>query len=63
MAQFQQLTRNLFLTFQGHNVHRQQRRLSKFLLRYQKFAFHAYCGATFQDGVAAEKGFLCAKRY
>ena len=23
-------------------------------------ASHAYCGASFQDGVAAGKGFLCA---
>jgi hypothetical protein len=44
----------------GHNVHRQQlqlskflvrykhrqqRQLSKFLVRYQQFASHAYCGA------------------
>ena len=28
-----------------HNVHRQQRQLSKFLMRYQQFVFHAYCGA------------------
>jgi hypothetical protein len=27
---------------------------------YQQFAFHAYCGASFQDGIAAGKGFLCA---
>jgi len=39
------LTRNLFLTLHGHNVHRQQRQLSKFLMRYQQFASHAYCGA------------------
>ena len=26
----------------------------------QQFASHAYCGASFQDGVAAGKGFLCA---
>ena len=45
MVQFQKLTRNLFLTLQGHNVHRQQRQLSKFLMRYQQIAFHAYCGA------------------
>jgi hypothetical protein len=38
----------------------QQRKLSKFLTRYQQFASHAYCGASFQDGVAAGKGFLCA---
>jgi hypothetical protein len=43
MVQFQKLTRNLFLIFHGHNVHRQQRQLSTFLVRYQQ---HAYCGAT-----------------
>jgi hypothetical protein len=34
-----------------------------FLMRYQQFASHAYCGAagtSFQDGVAAGEGFLCA---
>ena len=45
MVQFQKLTRNLFLTLHRHNVHRQQRQLSKFLMRYQQSAFHAYCGA------------------
>ena len=45
MVQFQKLTRNLFLTLHGHNVHRQQRQLSKFLMRYQQFSSHAYCGA------------------
>ena len=45
MVQFQKLTRNLFLTLHGHNVRRQQRQLSKFLMRYQQVAFHAYCGA------------------
>jgi hypothetical protein len=44
MVQFQELTKNLFLTLHGHNVHRQQRQLSKFLKRYQQFASHAYCG-------------------
>jgi len=34
-----------FLTLHGHNVHRQQQQLSKFLIRYQQFASHAYCGA------------------
>ena len=37
-----------------------QRQLSKFLMRYQQFASHAYCGASYQDGVATGKGFLCA---
>ena len=45
MARFQNLTINLFLTLHGHKVHRQQRQLSKFLMRYQHFASHAYCGA------------------
>jgi len=45
MVRFQKLTRNLFLTLHGHNVHRQQRQLSKFLMRYQQFASHAFCGA------------------
>jgi len=57
-VQIQKLARNLFLTKHGHNVRRQQRQLSKFLMRYQQFASHAYCGASFQDGVAAGKGFL-----
>jgi hypothetical protein len=29
MLRFQKLTRNLFLTLHGHNVHRQQRQLSQ----------------------------------
>jgi hypothetical protein len=45
MVRFQKLTRNVFLTLYGHNVHRQQRQLSKFLMRYQQFASHSYCGA------------------
>ena len=45
MLRFQKLTRNLFPTLHGHNIHRQQRQLSKFLVRYQQFASHAYCGA------------------
>ena len=45
MLRIQKLTRNLFLTLHGHNVHRQQRQLSKFLMSYQQFASHAYCGA------------------
>ena len=45
MVQVQKLTINLFLTLHGHSVHRQQRQLSMFLMRYQQFAFYAYCGA------------------
>ena len=32
MVRFQKLTRNLFLALHRHNVHRQQRQLSKFLM-------------------------------
>jgi len=60
MVRFQKLTRNLFLILHGHNVHHQQQQLSKFLMRYLQFASHAYCGASFKDGEAAAKGFLCA---
>jgi hypothetical protein len=45
MAQFQKLTRNVFFTLQRHNIYRQQRQLSKFLMRYQQFVSHASCGA------------------
>ena len=45
MVRFQKLTRNLFLNLHWHNVHRQQRQMSKFLMRYQQFASRAYCGA------------------
>ena len=41
MVRFQKLTRNLFLTLHGQSVHSQQRKLSKFLMRYQQFASHA----------------------
>jgi len=65
MARFQKLTRNLSLTLDGHNVHRQQRQLSKFLMRYQQFASHAYCGAEGPDSKMAsqqEKTF-CVLRF
>jgi len=45
MVQIQKLTRHLFLTLHGQNLHRQQQQLSQFLMRYQQFASHAYCGA------------------
>ena len=41
MVRFQKVTRNLFLNLHRHNVHRQQQKLSKFLMRYQQFASHA----------------------
>ena len=65
MVQFQKLTRNLFLTLPGHNVHRQQRQLSKFLMRYQQLAFHAYCGAAgpvYKMASQQEKAF-CVLRF
>jgi hypothetical protein len=65
MVQFQNLTRNLFLTLHGHNVHRQQRQLSKFLVRYQQFASHAYCGAAgpvYKMASQQEKAF-CVLRF
>jgi hypothetical protein len=40
--------KKLFPTLHGHNVHCQQRELFKFLMRYQQFSFHAYCGAVWQ---------------
>jgi hypothetical protein len=45
MGQFRKLTRTIFLNLHGHNEHRRQRQLSKFLMRYQQFASLAYCGA------------------
>jgi len=45
MLLFQSLTRNLFLTLHEHNLHRQQQQLSRFLMRYQHLASHAYCVA------------------
>jgi len=65
VVRFQKLTRNLFLTLHGHNVHRQQRQLSKFLMRYQQFASHAYCGAAgpvFKMASQQEKAF-CVLRF
>jgi len=44
---FKKLTRNLFLTLHGHNVHHHQRQLSKFLMRYQQFVSHAYLRGQF----------------
>ena len=65
MVRFQKLIRNLLLTLHGHNVHRQQRQLSKFLMRYQHFASRAYCGAAGPVSVMAsqqEKAF-CVLRF
>jgi hypothetical protein len=48
MVRFQKLITNLFLTLHGHNIHRQQRQLSNFLMCYQQFASHAYCMLRFE---------------
>ena len=59
------VNKNLFLTLHGHNVHRQQRQLSKFLMRYQQFARSCLlrgCGATLQNGAQQEKAF-CVLRF
>jgi hypothetical protein len=37
--------KKIFLILHGHIVHCQQLELPKFLMRYQQFASHAYCGA------------------
>jgi hypothetical protein len=60
MARFQKLIKNLFLTLHEHNVDRQRQELSKFLMRYQQFASHAYCGAAgsaFKMASQQEKAF------
>ena len=65
IVRFPKLTRNLFLTLHAHNVHRQQRQLSKFLMGYQQFASHAYCGAAgpiFTKVSQQEKAF-CVLRF
>ena len=63
MVWFQKLTRNLFLTLHGHSVHRQQHQLSRFLMCYQQFASHAYCGASFQDGVSQQEKAFCVLHF
>ena len=60
MVRFQKLTISLFLTLHGRNLIRQQRQLS---MRYQQLISHCLLrgrGASFQDGAAAGKRFLCA---
>jgi hypothetical protein len=44
MVRFQKSIK-MYLTLHEHNVYCQQRELSKFLMRYQQFASHAYCRA------------------
>ena len=65
MVRIKKLTRNLLLILHGHNVHRQQRQLSKFLMRYQQFASHAYCGTAepvYKMASQQEKAF-CVLRF
>jgi hypothetical protein len=65
MGLFQKLTRNLFLTLHGHNAHRQQQQFSKFLMRYQQFASHAYCGAAgpVSKMVSQQQKVFCVLRF
>jgi len=65
MLRFQKFTKNLFLNLQGHNVHRQQQQLSKFLMRYKQFASRAYCGASGPSSkMASEQGkVFCVLRF
>jgi hypothetical protein len=65
MVQFQNVTRNLFLTLHGHNVRCQQQKLSKFLMHYQQLASLAYYGATGLDSKMAsqKKKALCVLRF
>ena len=59
---FQKLTRNLFLTLRGQNVHRQQRQLSQVSHALPAVRFQCLLrgrGASLQDGAAAGKDFLC----
>ena len=65
MVQFQKLTRNLFLALHGQNIHHQQRQLSKFRMRYQQFASHAYCGAAVSVSKMApqQEKALCVLRF
>ena len=54
-----------FLTLHGQNVHRQQRQLSKFLMRYQQITSHAYCvaeGPVSKMALQQEKAF-CVLRF
>ena len=44
MVQFSKVNKNFrVLTLHGHNVHRQQRQLSKFLMRYRQFTSLCPC--------------------
>jgi hypothetical protein len=62
MVWYQKLIKKLFLTLHGHNIHWQQWKLSKILMRYQQFASHAYCGAVgpVSDMASQQEKALCA---
>jgi hypothetical protein len=64
MVRLQKLIEHLFLTLHGHNIHRQQRELSKFLMRYQQVASHAYCGAAGPvSKMASQQNAFCVLRF
>jgi hypothetical protein len=59
------VNKNVFLTLHGHNIHRKRRQLSKFLIRYQQLASHAYCvaaGPVSKMALQQEKAF-CVLRF
>jgi hypothetical protein len=51
-----------FISHLTRAQHRQQWQLSKFLMRSQQFASHAYCGASFQEASQQEKA-LCVLHF
>ena len=61
----QKLTRNFFLSLHWYNVHRQQRQLSRNLMRYQQFTSHAYCGAAgpFSKMASQQEKAFCVLRF
>ena len=63
MVRFQKLTRNLFLSLHGHNLTTSAAatvQVSHALPAVRLSCLLRGRGASFQDGVAAGKGFLCA---
>jgi len=65
MVRIQNLTRNLYHILHGQNVHHQQHQMSKFLIRYQQFASHAYCGAAgpFSKMASQQENAFCVLRF
>jgi hypothetical protein len=64
MVRFQNPIKDLFLMLHRHKIHRQQRVLSKFLMYYQQFASHVYCGAmgSVSEMASQQEKALCVLR-